>query len=150
MADVVFTPQIAKWRAYCDGSIVAGAIAIYILKSAEADATLRTRTTWAAVKAAAGNVEADFTNYAPKIGITPTVIPGTAQVSADIPDQTWASAGTSGAPQNLSNLIVCWRPTASPTDANTIPLASLSYPEIANGADITATINATGVLLATG
>lgn len=150
MADQVMTPQLAKWRAYCDGSIVAGAVAVYILKTAEADTTLRTRTTWAAVKAAAGNAEADFTNYAAKTGITATVIQGTAQASVDIPDQTWASAGTSGTPQTLAKLIVCWRPTSSPTDTNTIPLCHLDYPEIANGADITGTINVTGVLLASG
>lgn len=150
MSDQIMTPQLAKWRAYCDGSIVAGAIAVYILKAAEADSTLRTRTTWAAVKAAAGNTEADFANYAAKTGVTPTVIPGTAQVSVDVPDQTWASAGTVGSPQNLAKLIVCWRPTLSPTDANTIPLAHLDYPEIANGASIVAEINATGILLATG
>ena len=150
MSDQVFTPVLGKWRAYCDGSIVAGSIAIYILRTAEADATLRTRATWAEVKAAANNLEANFTNYAAKTGITPTIVPGTAQVAVDIPDQTWLSAGNSGSPLNLAKLIVCWRPTTSPTDANTIPLAHLDYQEVANGSDITATINATGVLLATG
>lgn len=150
MADVVFTPVLGKWRAYCDGSMGMGALAIYILRQAEADATLRTRATWAEVKGAANNVEANFTNYAAKTGVAATVVPGTAQVYVDIVDQTWLSAGTTASPITLAKLIVCWRPNSGATDANTIPLAALDYQEVANGADITATINATGVLLATG
>lgn len=146
MADQVFTPVIAKWRGYLDGSIVAGAVAFYILKTTEADSTLRTRTSWAAVKAATGNVEADFANYAPITGITPTITQGTGTVDVDLPDQVLSSAGTSGAPQNLAKIIVCWRRTTSPTDATTIPLAHCDYPETANGADLELKINVTGLL----
>lgn len=145
MADQVFTPVIAKWRAYLDGSIVAGSVAFYILKTAEADSTLRTRASWAAVKAATGNAEANFANYAAITGITPTITQGTGTVDADLPDQLLSSAGTSGAPQNLAKVIICWRPTTSPTDANTVPLAHCDYPETANGADLELKINNTGL-----
>lgn len=150
MADFVPTPSLATWGAYVKGLVVPGAIAAYLLQAAEADTTLRTRATWAAIKAAAGNTEATFTNYASKTGITPTVTLGSAVVDCDIDDQTWAAAGSTGSPQNLVKAVFCWRPTSSPSDANTIPIGIADFPETANGADLTARINATGILHASG
>ncbi len=149
MSDQIMTPMIGKWRAYTDGTITGGTLGLVALKLAgiQADATLRTHATLAAILAA--NAEATFTNYARKTGIVPTPIPGTAQYATDIPDQTFASAGTTGAPENLAKLVLCWYPTAQVgTTSAWLPLCHLDWPEIANGADLTATVNASGVLLA--
>jgi hypothetical protein len=65
-----------------------------LLKTAEADATLKDRDDVAAILAN-GSTEADFTNYARKTGLTGTITVDDTndRVDVDIPDQTWAVAG---------------------------------------------------------
>ena len=154
MADQIMTPVLGKWRAYTDGSLGAGAIALVILQAAQADATLRTHATLAALLAASGNTEASWTTgtaYARKTGIVPAPIPGTAVQDVDIADQVWDNAGVSTTPIALAKIVVCWRPNGTTVaDSLWIPLGHADFPEYANGAQITASINATGLLRALG
>lgn len=153
MADQLMTGVLGKWRAYLEGAYGAGSVGILILKSAQADGTLRTHNTVAALLAASGNTEADWstgTAYARKTGITPTVTQGTALVDGDIPDQTWTAASTAAAPQQLAKAIAYWRFTANTADTASVPLCHLDYPEYANGADLIVTVNATGIIRSTG
>lgn len=153
MADQMMTPVLGKWRAYTDGSMGAGALMFVILKSAQADGTLRTHATLSALLAGSGNVEADWstgTPYARKTGIAPVAVPGVARQDVDIADQTWANAGTSGAFQDVVKIVVCWRFTANTADSATIPLGHADFPERANGADLTSTIATSGLFAALG
>lgn len=158
MADLVFNPGLGATRRYADLVLAGtGVLKVVILKTAEADATLRTRATLAAVKAAAGTAEADWTGgtaYARKeldaTGDGLAVAIGATQVDVDASDLTWLNAGVSTTPMQLSDLLFCYAPTSGATDANIVPLTCHDYPEIANGADITATLAATGFYRAAG
>lgn len=141
MADSVF--NISK------GSFVekirdsATVVLILLLKANEAEATLIDRTTVALVLAEAGTTEADFTNYARKTGLTGTItIDNTNdRVDADVPDQTWISAG--GATNNtLTKLVVAYEESAS--DTGRIPMTQHDFAVTTDGSDITAQINAAG------
>jgi hypothetical protein len=116
-----------------DGSTAFGVV---LLKVVEADATLRTRATLAAVLAAA-NTEADFTNYARKTGITGTLTVDTTnhRVDLSIPDQTWTSAG--GATNNsLVKFILYYQESAS--DAGRVPIGAFDFVKTTNGSNLDA------------
>lgn len=141
MADFIF--NIAK-GAFAE-KIRDGAsnIGVILLKANEAESTLKDRADLSALLGAAGNTEANFTNYARKTGITGTVTVDNVndRVDCDIPDQTWAVAG--GATNNtLTKLIVYY--DEGGTDGTRIPLAGLDFAPTTDGSDITAQINAAG------
>lgn len=114
-----------------------------LLKANEAESTLIDRATVDALLAEAGNTEADFTNYLRQTGITGTVTVDNVNdwVDADLPDQTWASAG--GASNNtLTKLIIAYEESAS--DAGRVPLSHHDFTVTTDGSDITAQIASTG------
>lgn len=158
MADVVFRAALGKGRHLHDQAKAGtGVLAAVILKTVEADATLRTRATLAEVLAAAGTAEADWTGgtaYARKTTVPANLtLTSASQVDADIDDLTWLNAGVSTSPQQLAKLLIVYFPTATITtaqNANAIPITAHDYLEIANGADITATIAASGYYRAAG
>lgn len=130
------------------------ALVVVLLKVAEADATLQDYATLGAILAEAGNTEADFTNYARKVLTDSDISAATVdnandRYEADMPDQTWASAG--GASNNtLVKLLVCYDPDSTGgTDAAIVPMAHLDYAETTTGSSITAVINAAGYYRAT-
>lgn len=152
MADGVF--NIAKGRVcelhdrVASNDPANSALVVVLLKTAEEDATLEDYDTLSALLAGS-NVEADFTNYARKV-LTDSDISSSAvddtnnRREADIPDQTWSSAG--GASNNTTaKLLICYdSDTTGGTDANIVPLVHLDYAETTTGGDITAVINASG------
>lgn len=157
MADFTFNVALGAGRYYSDlVKAGTGGFRVVLLKTAEADATLRTRATLAAVKAATGTAEADWatgTAYARKTlgagdGLTITV--GATQVDVDVSDLTWLNAGSTGTPQQLSDLLFCYAPATGSADSAIVPLTCHDYPEYANGADITATLAASGFYRAAG
>jgi hypothetical protein len=104
---------------------------------------LRDRTTLATILGAAGNTEADFTNYARKTGITGTVTTDTAnnRQDVDMPDQTWTAAG--GATNNtLVKAIIYYQDSAA--DSGRIPLVGLDFAVTTDGTDLTMQLNAAG------
>jgi hypothetical protein len=153
MANGVF--NIAKGRVngyhsrVNDNDPANSALIVVLLKVTEVDATLEDYDDLATLLAAAGNTEADFTNYARKtltdtdIGAT-TVDDTNNNQRADIPDQTWTSAG--GTTDNtLVKLLVCYdSDTTGGTDSNIIPLTFHDFSTTTNGNDLTAVVNANG------
>lgn len=125
------------------------ALVVVLLKAAEADATLEDYDTLSALLLAAGNTEADFTNYARKV-LTDTDISGstvndtTNKRACDIPDQTWTSAG--GASNNtLVKRIICYDPDSTGGDDTTlIPLTHADFAATTNGQDLVDQVNAGG------
>ena len=155
MADIIFNQALGRLRTFADnaaGGVANAGFVIVLLQAAEADATLRDYDDLAALLAAAGNTEADFTNYARKTvsggSITVTVDDTNDRVDIDIPDQTWTSAG--GATNNtLVKLLVCYDPdTTAGTDADIIPISAHDFAVTTDGSDLTAQIDAAGLLRA--
>lgn len=140
MADFVF--NIAKGAVAEKIRDGASNVLILLLKASEADATFKDRDTVADILAN-GGTEADFTNYARKTGLTGTITVDDTndRVDADLPDQTWASAG--GASNNtLTDLVTAYQESAA--DSGRIPLTCHDFPEVTSGSDITAQVNAAG------
>lgn len=153
MADGVF--NIAKGRAIelhnrvANNDPAASGLVVVLLKAAEADATLEDYDNLSLLLAAAGNTEADFTNYARKV-LTDTDISAATpddtnnRQEADIPDQTWTSAG--GTTDNtLAKLIICYdSDTGAGDDTGLVPLSHHDFVATTDGNDLTATIDANG------
>lgn len=133
------------------------ALIVVLLKTVQADSTLRDYATLDAILTAGGgtaNVECDFTNYARKT-ITDTGVTGPSTdntgdtQSSDITtDPAWTSAG--GASNNsIAKLLICYdSDTTAGTDANIIPLTAHDFVITTNGGDITAAIDAAGFFTA--
>lgn len=141
MSDFVF--NIAKGAAgekVRDGATVLG---VLLLKASEGDAGLRDRDDLAAILGAAGNTEADFTNYARKTGLTATITVDDVndRVDVSIPNQTWTLAG--GATNNtLVKAIVFYQESAA--DSGRVPLVGLDFTPSTDGSDLTIQFNAAG------
>lgn len=144
MADVMF--NIGRGRIY-EAYLDAVDLIIVLLKTAEADNTLRDYNTLADLLTAGGgtaNVEADFTNYARKTvlnaNITPTIDDTNNRLDIDIPDQTWTAAG--GASNNtMVKLLVCIN---GANDAARIPITAHDWTPTTDGNDLVAQIAAAG------
>lgn len=128
-------------------------IGVLLLKTAEADATLKRYATVAAMLAAGGgtaNVEANFTNYVRKTSANGTlavsVDNANDRVDVDMPDLTWTSAG--GAANNTLVKLVVFEDVGG-SDATRVPLTAHDYPEVTSGGDITAQVAASGFYRAT-
>jgi hypothetical protein len=144
MADFVF--NIAKGAVAEKIRDGAANVGVMLLKAQEAEATLKDRDTLADILGG-GNTEADFTNYARKTGITGTLAVDDTndRVDADIPDQTWTSAG--GATNNtLVRLIVYYQESAA--DSGRIPLSAHDFAVTTDGSDMTAQVAAAGFVRA--
>lgn len=137
MADLVF--DIAKGAAaekVRDGATAGG---ILLLKTAQVDATLKRYATLDAILTAGGgtvNVEANFTNYARKTGLTVTLtVDNTTndQAFLQLAEQTWTAAG--GATNNtLAKLIVFYQESAA--DTGRIPLTAHDFVLTTDGTDV--------------
>lgn len=153
MADGVF--NIAKGRVNelvtrvdTDDPTNSVLVVVLLQATSEADGTLEDYDTLAALLGGS-NSEADFTNYARKTLTqaevsAPTPDDTNNRQEADIPDQTWSSAG--GAANNtLDKLIVCYDPDSTGgTDTALVPLTHHDFDITTNGGDLTATIDANG------
>lgn len=126
------------------------AFIVVLLKANEADATLEDYDDLDALLTAAGNTEADFTNYARKVltDAELAAFPGPDDTNnrydIDLPDQTWAIAG--GASNNtLTKLLVCYdSDTTAGTDANIIPVCHMDFALVTDGSDVQAVFNSSG------
>jgi len=126
------------------------AFILVLLKVAEADATLIDYDDLSALLGAAGNTEADFTNYARKV-LTDTELAALPapddtnnRYDIDMPDQVFTAAG--GATNNsLVKAIMCYdSDSTGGTDANIIPCAHYDFVATTDGSDLTLQVNAAG------
>ena len=126
------------------------ALIVVACKVSEADATLIDYDDLNALLGAAGNTEADFTNYARKV-LTDTELDALPapddtndRYEVGLPDQTWTSAG--GATNNtLTKIIICYdSDTTGGTDANIIPLTHHDFTPTTDGSDLTMQVDALG------
>lgn len=145
MSDFVF--NIAKGAAAEKIRDSAANCGVLLLKTAEAEATLKRRADLAAILAN-GSVECDFTNYARKTALTGTVnVDNTNdRVDADMPDQTWTAAG--GASNNsIVRAVTFYQDSAA--DSGRVPLTCHDFVVTTDGSDLTLQVNVSGFYRAT-
>jgi hypothetical protein len=116
---------------------------VMLLKANETEADLIDHDALDVLLGAAGNTEADFTNYARKTGLTGsiTVDDSNDRVDVDFPDQTWSSAGN-GTNNTLTKLVTAYEESAA--DSGRIPLTHHDFAATTDGSDLTAQFNASG------
>jgi len=126
------------------------AFIVVLLKLSVADSVLIDYDDLGALLGAAGNTEADFTNYARKVltdselAAFPAPDDTNNRYDIDLPDQVFTSAG--GAVNNsLVKAFVCYdADTTGGTDSNIIPCAHYDFVATTDGSNLTMEINAAG------
>ena len=126
------------------------AFILVVLKVAEADATLIDYDDLSTLLGAAGNTEADFTNYARKVltdadlDAFPAPDDTNNRYDIDLPDQVFTAAG-GGTDNNLVKILICYdSDTTGGTDSNIIPCAHYDFVATTDGSNLTAEINSAG------
>ena len=119
---------------------------VLLLETGEADATLNDYDDVGAMLAGAP-IEAAFTNYARKVDITEIldVDDTNDETDVDIPDQTFTSAGN-GTNETLAKLVTAYENAAA--DATRICMSHHEFVVTTDGSDLTAQINAAGIMRA--
>lgn len=126
------------------------AFIMVMLKASEVDDTLNNYDDLGTLIAAAGNTEADFTNYARKtlvdtdLAAVPAPDDTNNRIDLDLPD--WLISAAGGATNNtLTKLLICYdSDTTAGTDSNIIPVCYYDFAVTTDGSDLTAQINASG------
>lgn len=121
-----------------------------LLQAAEADAVLLDYDDLGALLGAAGNTEADFTNYARKtitdVELAPLPAPDDVnnRRDVDMPDQTFANAG-GALNNNLVKAVIGFDPdTTGGTDAAIEIVGTYEFAIATNGGDVTAQVDPAG------
>lgn len=159
MADLISLPALGRFAQWyqnvLDNSPANSAIVIIALDAAEADDDLRAHATFADLLGAAGNDEADFTNYARVVftdadAIARTVDAANNRVDVDVPDWTYSSAG-GAANNNLAKIAAGYDPdSTSGTDADILVMHTHDFVQATNGGDVDASVDAAGIARASG
>lgn len=121
----------------------AAALIVMLLKANESESALIDHDDVSVLLGAAGNTEADFTNYARKTGLTGTITVDDTndRVDIDVPDQTWTSAG--GTTDNtLTKAVVAYEDSAA--DTGRVPQTHHDFAVTTDGSDLTIEFNAAG------
>ena len=121
-------------------------LCIMLLTNTVTDTILGAFTTFQAIFTA-GGVEASFTNYA-RIQVVANNVVSIAShvVTFDITvDPSWASAG-GAVNQTLTRLIIGYKPTSGSADTAIIPLGYYDFAGVTDGSNLTAQINALGLM----
>lgn len=120
---------------------------VVLFKANETEADMIDHDDLAALIAAAGNTEADFTSYVRKTAITETVTVDDTndRVDVDIPDQTWSPAGN-GSNNTLTKFVSYYENAAA--DATRIPMSHHDFAFTTQGTDLTAQIAGAGLMRA--
>lgn len=153
MANGVFNIAKGRVNGYVDrvanNDPTNAGLVVLLLKANETDATLEDYDDLSTLLGAAGNTEADFTNYARKVLTDADVSAPTPDdtgnsQSADIGDPVWSSAG--GTTDNtLTKMVICYdSDTTGGNDSNIIPLVHLDFSATTNGNNLTGIVNAAG------
>lgn len=154
MANLTFNGAKGKVGMYVDNvinSTPANAGIVFVaLKAVEGDSTLPRHRTLTALLADAANTECDFDNYGPRktvtTGVTWTIDDVNNHATFDTPDQEYTNAG--GTQNNdTMKILVCYDPdTTSGNDDEIVPLIAYDFVETTNGNNLTAAINANGLM----
>ena len=155
MPDIIINQAMGRIRTFADdaaGGIANAVFILVLLKLVEADDTVRDYDDLGALLGAAGNTEADFTNYARKTiedgSITVTVDDTNNRVDIDIPDQTFTAAGN-GTNNTLTDALFTYdSDKTGGTDANIIPMSLHDFTPTTDGSDVTLQVAAAGLLRA--
>jgi len=157
MADGVFNIAKGMVNGYVDrvatNDPANSALVVVLLQVSEIDATLEDYDTLGALLLGS-NTESDFTNYARKV-LTDSVISSPSPddtnnyQEADIPDQTWSSAG--GTTDNtMTKVIICYdNDSTGGNDTNLIPLTHHDFTPTTNGNDLVMNVDSNGFFRAT-
>lgn len=147
MADTMINPgkgrAVELYRNIKDNTRVNAAFIVVLLKASEADAVLEDYLTLDALLVAAGNTEANFTNYARKtlddtaLAAFPAPNNTTNKYEITFPDQVYTDAG--GALNNtMTKLLLCYDDdTTGGTDVNIVPIGAYDYAGVTDGSTIT-------------
>lgn len=137
-----------------DNTPASAALVVVLLTAAEADDTLNNYTTLGALLGAAGNTEANATNYVRKTltdtdGVTRTVDNAANTVNIDMPNQVYTALG--GTTDNtFVKAVVCYDDdTTGGDDTNIIPMYHFDIPganATTNGQDYTLEFDANGLI----
>ncbi len=141
MADGVF--NIAKGAVVEKFRDAAANGIVLLLDANEAETALVDHDELAALVGAAGNVEATFTNYARKTGLTGTITVDDSndRVDVDLPDQTWTIAGN-GINNTITKAVVAYEESAA--DTGRIPCTHHDFAVTTDGSNLTIQFNAAG------
>lgn len=144
MADGTF--NISKAKAHQLVIDFPNELEVILLKANEAETALVDHNDMAALLAAAGNTEADFTNYARKTGLAETVqVDDTNDlVDIDVPDQTWTAAGGTTNNTLTKAIVAVQTGGATPSDSALIPLTHHDFAVTTDGSDLTIQFDAQG------
>ncbi len=137
MADFVFNVGKGVTAEKINDS--AAVVGVMVIKTAESDANLKTRTTLADLLG--HNTEAAAVGYARKTGLTGTVTVDQVnnRVDVSIPNQTWTGVA---AGETWAKLIVYYQDSGS--DSGRIPLTAHDFVVTTDGSDITVQFAAAG------
>ncbi len=141
MADEVMNIARGKTGWYSMLTAASDAITIVVLMVVEADDTLNNYDELGALIGAAGNTEANSTNYARKeltdITVSQDDTANTAKAVVDA-DKTWSAVALAAA-ESWVELLMCWDgDTGAGADTDIIPLTHHDFAVTPNGGDITA------------
>jgi hypothetical protein len=141
MADGVF--NIAKGAAAQLLRDNPDSVTVLLLQASEIDGVLVDHVNVADMLAAEGNIEATFTNYARKTGLSETITVDNTNdlVRVSIPNQTWTAAGN-GTNNTLVKVVMAV--AVGSGDANLIPLTHQDIGVTTNGTDLDLQFHADG------
>lgn len=154
MADFVFNIAKGRVNEYVyrvnNNDPTNSGLVVVLVKSAglEADSTLKDHDNLSVLLAGTSD-ECDFTNYARKVltdadVVDPTVDDSGDRQDADIPDQTWTSAG-GASNNNIGKLLICYDPdTTGGDDTTIIPLTAHDFVVTTDGTNLTAQVPTAG------
>lgn len=151
MANVVSNVSKGRFHEYAVQArdVAASAFILVPLSAVEADAAVVDHDDLAALLGAAGNTELTTGGWNRKTitggDVVVTVDDTNERVDIDIPDQTW-TAVTAG--NSVALILAFDDDTGAGTDANIIPISKHDFSVTADGSDVTAQIDAAGILRA--
>lgn len=149
MADGIFNISKGRIAYYGTLPLTNDALIVVLLKSTGlvADSVMMDYADLATLLAGASD-ESTSTNYARKVvttGVTVTVDTTNDRVDIDMPDLTWTALGSSGSPEGIGKLIICYdNDTTAGTDSAIIPISYHDCAFTADGTDFTAVIATAG------
>ena len=146
MADVMFNVGkgrvVELYKQIKNNNPANAAFVVVVLKAVEADSVIKDVANLSLLLAAAGNAEADFTNYA-RIELTDAELAAwpNPNNTTDKYEITWPAlqfvdaGGVSD--NNLTKTILCYdEDTTLGTDANITPLAAFDYVKVTDGSTL--------------